>query len=145
MKGFSQADRTYIVLTVSYIVSQFYRVSNAVIAPEMMRALRLTPEEMGAITGIFFLAFGVMQLPTGVLLDRIGPRATMSGSALHVMLFLENLIRALLVFNELWSRYCQRALLVYHYRDGLGQRMACRCMLFTGCKFSITQMGLDAA
>jgi hypothetical protein len=32
------------------------------------------------------------------------------------MLFLENLIRALLIFNELWSCYCQRALLVYHYR-----------------------------
>jgi len=78
MKGFSQANRIYIVLAVSYIVSQFYRVSNAVIAPEMMRSLRLTPEEMGAITGMFFLAFGLMQLPTGVLLDRIGPRYTMS-------------------------------------------------------------------
>jgi MFS family permease len=71
MKSISQANRTYIVLVVSYIVSQFYRVSNAVTAPEMMRSLRLTPEEMGAITGIFFLAFGLMQLPTGVLLDRI--------------------------------------------------------------------------
>ena len=38
------------------------------------------------------------------------------GSALHVMLFFENLIRALLIFNGLRSRYCQRALLVYHYR-----------------------------
>jgi sugar phosphate permease len=78
MKSVSQANRIYIVLVVSYIVSQFYRVSNAVIAPEMMRSLHLTPEEMGAITGIFFLAFGLMQLPTGVLLDRIGPRYTMS-------------------------------------------------------------------
>jgi hypothetical protein len=32
------------------------------------------------------------------------------------MLFLENLIRALLIFNELRSRHCQRALLGYHYR-----------------------------
>ena len=78
MKSVSQANRIYIVLVVSYIVSQFYRVSNAVIAPEMMRSLRLTPEGMGAITGIFFLAFGLMQLPTGVLLDRIGPRSTMA-------------------------------------------------------------------
>ena len=35
-----------------------------------------------------------------------------AGSALHVMLFFENLIRALLIFNGLRSRYCQRALLV---------------------------------
>src|SRR5438445_12775866 len=42
------------------------------------------------------------------------------GSALHVMLFFENVIRALLIFNGLRSRYCQRALLVYHY---LGARL----------------------
>src|SRR5262245_43872936 len=39
------------------------------------------------------------------------------GSALHVMLFFENLIRALLIFNGLRGRYCQRALLVYHYQE----------------------------
>src|SRR5215471_9618844 len=38
------------------------------------------------------------------------------GSALHVMLFLANLIRALLIFNGLRSRHCQRAFLGYHYR-----------------------------
>ena len=38
-----------------------------------------------------------------------------TGSALHVRLFFANLIRALLIFNGLRSRYCQRALLVYHY------------------------------
>src|SRR5262245_36834301 len=37
------------------------------------------------------------------------------GSALHVMLVLKNLIRALRIFNGLRSRHCQRALLVYHY------------------------------
>ena len=40
----------------------------------------------------------------------------LGGSALHVMLFLENLIRALLIFNGLRSRQRQRALLVSHYR-----------------------------
>src|SRR5262245_54884393 len=43
------------------------------------------------------------------------PICRFGGSALHVMLFLENLIRVLLIFNGLRSRYCQRALLVYHY------------------------------
>src|SRR5215475_11184619 len=42
------------------------------------------------------------------------------GSALHVMLFLENLIRTSLIFNGLLSRYCQRALLVYHYPNFMG-------------------------
>ena len=45
-----------------------------------------------------------------------GPRPSRRGSALHVMLFLENLIQALLIFNGLRSSHCQRALLGYHYR-----------------------------
>jgi MFS family permease len=78
MTGISQANRIYSVLVVSFIVSQFYRVSNAVLAPEMMRTLQLTPEAMGVLTSMFFLTFGLMQLPTGVVLDRIGPRSTMT-------------------------------------------------------------------
>ena len=52
---------------------------------------------------------------------RGAPGCRAPGSALHVMLFLENLIRALLRCNGLRSRHCQRALLVYHYRH---QRMS---------------------
>ena len=74
----TQARRIYIVLCLAYVASQFFRVSNAVIAPELMRTLSIAPEAMGIITGAYFLAFGIMQLPTGVLLDRIGPRWTMS-------------------------------------------------------------------
>ena len=49
----------------------------------------------------------------------MGP--SLPGSALHVMLlFLENIIRALLIFNGLRSPHCQRALLVYHYRKPRG-------------------------
>jgi len=75
----SQAWRIFIVLCAGFVASQFYRVSNAVIAPELMRSLSISPEAMGVITGVFFLAFAAMQLPAGVLLDRFGPRRTMSG------------------------------------------------------------------
>jgi hypothetical protein len=40
------------------------------------------------------------------------------GSALHVMLFLENTLQTLFIFNGLRSRHCQRALLGYHYPRG---------------------------
>ena len=49
----------------------------------------------------------------GVSRENIMP--SLVGSALHVMLFLENLIRALLIFNGLRGQDYQRALLVYHY------------------------------
>ncbi len=77
--GQGRASRMYAVLCAGFLVSQFFRVSNAVIAPELMRELSLSPEAMGAITGVFFLTFAAAQLPTGVLLDRYGPRRTMSG------------------------------------------------------------------
>ena len=72
------ATRMLAVLCAAFMASQFFRVSNAVIAPELMRTLSISPEAMGVITGAFFLAFGVMQIPTGMLLDRFGPRRTMS-------------------------------------------------------------------
>ena len=71
--------RMLAVLCAAFMASQFFRVSNAVIAPELMRTLSISSEAMGVITGAFFFAFGIMQIPTGILLDRFGPRRTMSG------------------------------------------------------------------
>ena len=73
------AARILAVLCAAFMASQFYRVSNAVIAPELMRTLSISSEVMGVITGAYFFAFGLMQIPTGMLLDRFGPRRTMSG------------------------------------------------------------------
>ena len=73
------ATRINVVLCAAYVASQFYRVANATIAPELMADLALSAEAMGAITGIFFLTFAAAQIPAGVLLDRFGPRYTMSG------------------------------------------------------------------
>lgn len=74
-----QAYRVYVVLCAGFLASQFYRVSNAVIAPELMRGLAISAEAMGLITGAYFLAFAAAQLPLGMLLDRLGPRRTMAG------------------------------------------------------------------
>ena len=71
-----------VALVAGYVLSQFYRISNAVIAPELMRELTISPEAMGAITGLFFLTFAAAQIPVGILLDRFGPRRVMSGMLL---------------------------------------------------------------
>ena len=75
----TQAYVIFAVLCAGFLASQFYRVSNAVIAPELMRTLDISAEQMGMITGTFFLTFAAAQLPAGILLDRFGPRRTMSG------------------------------------------------------------------
>ncbi len=84
--GRRQALRIYLVLCGAYVASQFYRVANAAIAPELMTELSLSAETMGGITGLFFLAFGAAQIPTGVLLDRYGARRTMTGLLLVAVL-----------------------------------------------------------
>ncbi len=74
------AARVVAALCAAFVVSQFYRSSNAVIAPDLMRDVGLTPEALGILTGAFFVTFGLLQLPIGVLLDRLGPRITIAST-----------------------------------------------------------------
>ena len=57
-------------------MSQFYRVSNSVIAPDLMRELNMTPQELGFAGGGFFFTLLIMQIPVGILFDRYGARIT---------------------------------------------------------------------
>lgn len=57
-----------------YFLSYGLRSVNAVIAPELMQELQLTATGLGLLTSAYFLAFGLFQLPLGLLLDRFGPR-----------------------------------------------------------------------
>ncbi len=57
-----------------YFLSYSLRSINAVIAPDLMRELSITATGLGLLTSSYFLAFGLFQLPLGLLLDRFGPR-----------------------------------------------------------------------
>ncbi|MFP6744393.1 MAG: MFS transporter [Alphaproteobacteria bacterium] len=79
MKTISVASlRVLGALSAAYFISQFFRASIAVIAPDLARDLALSPEGLGTVTGAFFLAFGATQIPLGIMLDRFGPRLTMA-------------------------------------------------------------------
>ncbi|MEI6206998.1 MAG: MFS transporter [Desulfuromonadales bacterium] len=62
----------------TYVISGFWRVSNAVIAGDLAHDLALSPEVLGLLGGAFFYSFGLAQLPMGPLLDRFGPRIVIS-------------------------------------------------------------------
>jgi len=66
--------RIYFAFAAAYVLSYVYRTVNAVIAPDLMRELSLSPGSLGLLTGAYFIAFAAMQLPIGMLLDRYGPR-----------------------------------------------------------------------
>src|SRR3546814_12607527 len=75
MTGLGKAGvRLLAVLTALTVLSQFFRVSNGVIAPGLIRDLGLTPSSPGLANGAFFLALLVMQITVGMRFDRIGPR-----------------------------------------------------------------------
>jgi sugar phosphate permease len=70
------------LLSALYLLSQFYRVSNAVIASDLIKDLKLNAETLGILGGAFFYSFALLQIPMGPLLDRIGPRIVVSSSVL---------------------------------------------------------------
>ncbi len=65
-----------------FVCSQFYRVLNAVIAPQLQVELGLGSKALGALSASFFYAFALMQLPLALLLDRLGARAVMTALSL---------------------------------------------------------------
>jgi len=64
----------YLAFAAGYVLSYFFRNVNAVISTELSRELTLSPGALGLMTAAYFVAFGALQLPAGMLLDRYGPR-----------------------------------------------------------------------
>jgi len=66
--------RVFIPFALGYFLSYLYRTVNAVIAPDLVRDIGVSPASLGLLTSAYFLTFAAFQLPLGVLLDRYGPR-----------------------------------------------------------------------
>ncbi len=71
--------RVFAPFALGYFLSYFYRVVNAVIAPNLVSDVGLDAGALGMLTSTYFLAFGLFQFPLGMLLDRYGPRRTEAG------------------------------------------------------------------
>ena len=57
-----------------YYLSYLFRTVNAVISPQLVGEFGLTPADLGFLTSVYFVTFGSVQIPLGVVLDRYGPR-----------------------------------------------------------------------
>ena len=73
------ARRIILVATLGgiYVVSQFFRNSVGVIAPDLARELELSAAEIGLLSSAFFFSFAAAQIPLGICLDRYGPKICM--------------------------------------------------------------------
>jgi predicted MFS family arabinose efflux permease len=67
-------------------LSQFYRVSNSVIAPELTRDLGLSARQLGWAGSAFFFTLFAVQVPVGMWFDRYGARRTVAALSVLAML-----------------------------------------------------------
>jgi len=72
----------FAVTSSMFLTSQFYRASNAVIAPYLINDLSLHTKGLGLLSAAFFYSFALTQIPVGILLDRIGARLSMTALSL---------------------------------------------------------------
>lgn len=69
------------ILAILYMMgftNLFLRSGFGVMAPDLAREMNLTPAMLSTIASSFFFAYALMQVPTGMLLDRFGARRTLS-------------------------------------------------------------------
>jgi MFS family permease len=66
-----------------YLFGFFQRVTPASLAPDLMRDFSLSAAGLGNLSAFYYYAYAAMQIPTGVMVDRLGPaRMFLAGSLL---------------------------------------------------------------
>ncbi len=109
----------WLIFTISsslFFLSQFYRVSNAVIAPQLLNDLLIDTRGLGLLLASFFYAFALTQIPIGLLLDKIGPRSMMTA------------LSAMGIFGAVVFSWADSMTLGVTGRVLLGVGMACNLM-----------------
>jgi len=57
-----------------YVFAFFLRASPAVMTGELMRSFSIGAKDLGSLSAFYFYAYVLMQIPTGMLIDTLGPR-----------------------------------------------------------------------
>lgn len=65
---------SFALLSGAYVLSNFHRIAPGAIAGELRGAFGATGAELGALAATYFAVYTVMQVPTGILVDVLGPR-----------------------------------------------------------------------
>ena len=65
-----------------YLLGFFHRVAPAVITGELMRDFQISAAALGNLSAFYFYSYVAMQIPTGILADRWGPRRLLSLGAM---------------------------------------------------------------
>ncbi|MDP3636691.1 MAG: MFS transporter, partial [Azonexus sp.] len=79
MKALSQEQkrRRWLILgivAISYVLSFFQRFAPAGIAQDLASTFEASSASLGILAATYFYVYTVMQVPTGILVDTLGPR-----------------------------------------------------------------------
>jgi sugar phosphate permease len=64
----------FLPFAAGYYLAYLFRTINAAISSTLASEFGLDASETGLLASVYFLVFGLTQIPIGVLLDRLGPR-----------------------------------------------------------------------
>lgn len=64
----------FLVVGLAYVLSFFHRFAPAAISGDLQQAFHTSGAELGGLAATYFYVYAVMQIPTGVLVDTMGPR-----------------------------------------------------------------------
>ena len=65
-----------------YLMAFFQRVAPAVMTDELMRDFHISAAALGNLSAFYFYSYVAMQIPTGIIADRWGPRRLLTSGAL---------------------------------------------------------------
>ena len=65
-----------------YLIAFYQRVAPAVMTSELMRDFSITASSLGNLSAFYFYSYVAMQIPTGIIADRWGPRRLLTAGAL---------------------------------------------------------------
>ncbi len=63
-------------LAVAFFIVFFHRYSTAVVSDDLARDLALSGTQLSNLASMYFYAYALMQVPSGILADYLGPRRT---------------------------------------------------------------------
>ncbi len=65
---------TFLLVVLAYVISFFHRVAPATIAGDLQLAFHASAAALGGLAATYFYVYTLMQIPTGILVDTLGPR-----------------------------------------------------------------------
>jgi sugar phosphate permease len=64
----------FIIVGLAYVLSFFHRFAPAAISSDLQQTFHASAAELGGLAATYFYVYMVMQIPTGILVDTMGPR-----------------------------------------------------------------------